>query len=208
MARVDDYKTARKMAINELSGRSFAELVRASGFEAISRDLLRIPFLDRVYRVDCPRFSFVDESGADREVPLQEQVLILHYMKSSAAVDPSERWVAYREITGASFYFSAFTKRAIDPLKNVFGRDVEALVASAGRLNGKAVEPGDAAFEFLPFPRVPLRLTVWAGDDEFPPEANIIFDETIALFLSPEDIAWLAGMLVYRLMSISASASA
>jgi hypothetical protein len=46
-------------------------------------------------------------------------------------------------------------------------------------------------------------MTVWEGDDEFEPEANIVFDRTIGGILSPEDIAWAAGMVVYRLMALS-----
>jgi hypothetical protein len=48
-----------------------------------------------------------------------------------------------------------------------------------------------------------MRLILHAGDEEFPAEATILFDRSIARILSAEDIAWLAGMLVYRLMSIS-----
>jgi hypothetical protein len=46
-------------------------------------------------------------------------------------------------------------------------------------------------------------MILWIGDDEFPPEANILFDQTIGDFLSPEDVAWLAGMVVYRLIALS-----
>jgi hypothetical protein len=31
----------------------------------------------------------------------------------------------------------------------------------------------------------------------------MVFDENIGSMLSPEDIAWLAGMLVYRLIALS-----
>jgi hypothetical protein len=44
---------------------------------------------------------------------------------------------------------------------------------------------------------------LWEGNAEFPSEANILFDETIGDILSPEDVAWLAGMLVYRLTALS-----
>jgi hypothetical protein len=111
--------------------------------------------------------------------------------------------VSYREIPGASFYFSAFVKRAIDPLKTVFGPNVTALVEAAKQLNGRPIEPGDVGFEFDVLPNVPLQLILYEGDDEFPAEANILFDQTIGVILSPEDIAWLAGMLVYRLIAIS-----
>ncbi len=46
-------------------------------------------------------------------------------------------------------------------------------------------------------------LILWEGDDEFPPEANIIFNDTIGEVLSPEDVAWMAGMLVYRLIALA-----
>jgi len=52
-------------------------------------------------------------------------------------------------------------------------------------------------------PNVPVRLILWAGDDEFPAAANILFDQNIGGILSPEDIAWLSGMLVYRLIALS-----
>jgi len=32
-----------------------------------------------------------------------------------------------------------------------------------------------------------------------------LFDETAGNYLSPEDAAWLAGMLVYRLIALSKS---
>ncbi len=141
--------------------------------------------------------------GAGREVPIQEQVLILHYLLGAAEAAPSGNWVAYRELPGAAFYFSAFVKRAVDPLKSVFGRDAAGFRRAAGRLGGVGIPAGDAGFEFAVFPRVPLRLILWEGDDEFGPEANILFDDSAGRILSPEDGAWLAGMLVYRLAALA-----
>ena len=50
---------------------------------------------------------------------------------------------------------------------------------------------------------MPVRLILHAGDEEFPAEANILFDRSIGRMLSPEDVAWMAGMLVYRLIALS-----
>jgi hypothetical protein len=44
---------------------------------------------------------------------------------------------------------------------------------------------------------------VWEGDDEFPAEANILFDAAVGDYLSPEDAAWLASLAVYRLMALA-----
>ena len=51
------------------------------------------------------------------------------------------------------------------------------------------------------FPRIGIQIILWEGDEEFPPEANILFDENIGELLSPEDIAMLSGMLTYRLVA-------
>jgi hypothetical protein len=173
-----------------------------SGFESENGNTFHIPFLNRVYRLHYPDFEFEDQSEAGKEIPIQEQILILHYMLAVSSRSLTGRWISYREIPGASFYFSVFVKRAIDPLKNVFGQNVSGLVKAASQLNGNPIEPGDAGFEFDILPKVPLQLIFYAGDEEFPAEANILFDQAIGEILSPEDIAWLAGMVAYRLIAI------
>ena len=203
MARIDDYRAARELAVQKLANQPFTEILHRSGFKASDNTGFDITFLDRVYEIGFPGFEFKDKLDESKPVSLQEQVLILHYMLPEPIPNPSGQWIAYREIPGASFYYSAFVKRAIDPLKKVFGQNLPGLKSAAKRVNAKAVKTGDAAFEFQIFPKVPLQLILWAGDDEFPPEANILFDKTIGDILSPEDAAWLAGMLVYRLISIS-----
>ena len=204
MARVDDYVNAKKLAAEALSRESARVVGQRTGFELINDDTLRVPFLDQVYRVAFPGMQFTRENPEEtRDIPLQEQVLILHYMMGDTPEFLSGKWVSYREIPGASFYYSAFVKRAVNPLKSVFGQNISGFRQVAARLNGKKVEPGDAAFEFDVFPKVPLQLIIWEGDEEFPSEANILFDAGIGACLSPEDIAWLSGMLVYRLMALS-----
>jgi hypothetical protein len=200
MARIDDYVAAKKLAVEKLASDPLETIASRSGFEADGADAFRISFLGRIFRVSHPEYDFTVEG--EGEVPIQEQVLILHYLLAPGET-VSGNWMAYREIPGASFYFSAFVKRAVDPLKKVFGGDVSILERAAEKLGGRAIDAGDAGFEFDVFPRVPIQLILWEGDEEFPPEANILFDEIVGGQLSPEDIAWLAGMLVYRLMGLA-----
>jgi len=202
MARIDDYLAAKRLAVEALSTQSVDTIARRTQFSLVKTNVLRVPFLDRVYRISFPEFSFQDEQQPDTDVSIQEQVLILHYLQVQELPMPSRNWVAYREIPGAAFYFSAFVKRAVDPLKKTFGGNAAALGEASRQLEGEAVEPGDAAFEFKLFPHVSVRLILWEGDAEFPPEASILFDDTISMIFVPEDIAWLTGMLVYRLIAI------
>ena len=203
MPRIDDYINARKLAIEELSRVQFEAILKQTGFASPSENTLRVPFLDRVYLVGYPQFEFTDQTANDKQIPLQEQVLILHYMMAREMPLPARRWISYREIPGAAFYFGAFVKRAIEPLKKVFGRNSAAFSRAALMLNATQIDNGDAAFEFRVLPAVSLQMILWSGDDEFPAEANILFDKNIGQILSPEDVAWLAGMVVYRLMGLA-----
>jgi hypothetical protein len=202
MPRIDDYYNAAKIAVEALVKEPLSAVARRGGFESGAASI-QVPFLNRIYRIHTPDYRFTDESPDSPEVPIQEQVLILHYLQSGSERKPSDNWVAYREIPGASFYFSAFVKRAVDPLKKTFGQNVQALSKAAEKLSGRPIPAGDAGFEFRVFPKIPIQLILWEGDAEFPAEANILFDESVGDMLSPEDIAWLAGMLVYRLMAFS-----
>ena len=203
MARVDDYFNAKKLAVENLSAHAIDEISACAEFEKDGNAGFKVPFLTRTYQVSYPDFNFVDAADAAAEVPIQEQVLILHYMNAMQKTPVSGRWIAYREIQGAAFYYSSFVKRAIDPLKKVFGQNTEGLPPAAEKIGGRAVDNGDVGYDFQVLPKVPLQLIIWEGDEEFSPEANILFDETAGVYLSPEDAAWLAGMLVYRLIALS-----
>jgi hypothetical protein len=203
MPRIDDYINARKLALEELTGIPFEVILKRTGFQSPSGNAYQVSFLDRIYKISYPEFEFSDQTASAKEIPIQEQVLILHYMKATEMPSPSNHWIAYREIPGAAFYFGAFIKRAVDPLKKVFGENLTGFARAAQKLCSKEIENGDAGFEFRVLPAVPLQLILWAGDAEFPAEANILFDENIGQILSPEDVAWLAGMVVYRLMALA-----
>ncbi|MBF0121366.1 MAG: DUF3786 domain-containing protein [Desulfobacterales bacterium] len=201
MPRIDDYINAKKISVETLSKELLNDISYRSGFKIIENKLI-IPFLNRVYNVNYPDFNFFDTIEPSKDIPIQEQVLILHYLIGKN-FKKTGRFIAYREIKGAAFYYSAFVKRAIDPLKKVFGRNISDFSASAELLKGSKINFGDVGFEFSIFPNVPIQIVLWAGDEEFPPEANILFDETIGELMSPEDIAWLSGMLSYRLISLT-----
>lgn len=203
MPRIDDYKKARKLAIEKLAAESFKSILKRSGLEAGKADQFRVAFLNRTYRIAFPGMKFEDEAEPGKEIPIQEQILILHYMSAAAPPPIAGRWVSYREIPGASFYYSAFVRRAVDPLKNIFGQNTEGLFKAGKLLGGRKIDTGDVGYEFKPLPNVPVRLIIWTGDEEFPAAANILFDENIGGILPVEDIAWLAGMLVYRLIALA-----
>ncbi len=140
----------------------------------------------------------------DRESPLQEQGLILHYLNKADGSGLTGDLITYREVPSGEFYYPAFVKRAEAPLISVFGLDVNRMIEVGKSIGGRAAsDMGDAALKVQAFPCVALTLVLWEGDDEFEPTGKILFDKNIQHYLSTEDIAVLSGMVVYRLMGFA-----
>lgn len=208
MARVDDYKNAFKLAAEQLSKKNPEEIsemakvaFHSAGEETEAR--FEFIFIDRIVYVTFPDVK-VGYTDSDEEVPITEQVLILHYLNEAKGIPLTGEMITYREIPSGEFYYPAFFKRAEAPMLKAFGEDPEKLHKTAPIIRGVQVEGhGDAAAMFNPLPMIPVTLVVWGGDDEFEPSGKILFDKSIQHYLSTEDIAWVSGMIVYRLMRLA-----
>lgn len=71
--------------------------------------------------------------------------------------------------------------------------------AAARAAGGDALTLGDVSFRFVALPRVDVAVLVWAGDDEEPGEARVLFDANAGHYLPAEDLAGLGGQLAHRL---------
>jgi uncharacterized protein DUF3786 len=208
MARIDDYKNAAELArksLREMNPKRLADRAGAA-FEPDREGgaILTLDFLGRGMILTWPGLDFAFKDSKD-EVPVQQQVLVLHYLKGAAGARIDGEWIAYQEIPDGKFYLDAFHRRAKDPLVGGFGHRPELLVKLAQEAyNAKPLDQGDFAVEIRALPMVPVALILWEGDEEFPPEGTILFDRGISGILSAEDIAWLAGMIIYPLMGMAA----
>jgi hypothetical protein len=64
---------------------------------------------------------------------------------------------------------------------------------------GKPLELADEGLLFRLFPRLPLAIIHWRGDEEFPPYSKILFDISASNFMPTHGLAALAEFLVHRL---------
>ncbi|MDY6972364.1 MAG: DUF3786 domain-containing protein [Thermodesulfobacteriota bacterium] len=206
MARIDDYTKAVELGKKDLEGREPNRIAVLGGaaFEVDSGNgaVVTLDFLNRKVAITWPDLDFSFE-GSDEEVPIQQQVLLLHYLNGAKGLAPQGEWIAYQEIPDGKFYLDAFLRRAKAPMVQAFGDRPELLVELAEEAyNTTPFDHGDFSVVVQALPVVPVALILWKGDDEFPSEGNILFDRTISDILSAEDIAWLAGMIVYPLVGM------
>ncbi|MDD2903309.1 MAG: DUF3786 domain-containing protein [Syntrophales bacterium] len=202
MPRVDDYKAAIALAVAELkkiNPQRLSGLSRCEYFYEDTREWLIVPFFGQGRMVSWPEVSVTPAQG-EGDISLTEQILILHYLLNATGEPLGGREIDFRNVPEGGFYWSAFVSRAKKPLLETFGQDLDLYREVAATLGGTPRDLGDASATFMAFPLVPVTHVLWHGDEEFPPEANILFDDTISQHLSTEDIAALAGSSVYRLM--------
>lgn len=207
MPRIDDFKQALKLASEQLSHKA-PELVASFSGAVISKDkegrtLLVLNALNQKVSITWPEFTFSTEK-AEAEVPIQQQVLYLHYLMgawSTSGQRPTGEWISFQEIPDGRFYMDAFQRRAKNPMVATFGEKPDLLLEGATELYGAVpFSQGDVSAVVQALPLVPIALILWKGDEEFPPEGNVLFDRSIIGILSAEDVAWLAGMVVYPMI--------
>lgn len=204
MARIDDYKTALEIVKKELSNRNPLHFCRLSDAQFIEKEggsaLIKLKFLNRIINITWPDFSFYQDS--DEEVRIKEKILILHYLNGSKIEKITGEWITYQDIPSGRFYLDAFNRRVKYPLINAFGDKPDKLPLLAKELfEADTSSIGDTSVLIQAFPKIPVTLVIWKGDDEFSSDGTILFDNSIQNILSAEDISELTSQIVYPLIA-------
>ena len=124
-------------------------------------------------------------------------ILILHYLacKLERLPELTGEWLSFKELSGIEGYYPAFRKRVIEPVIRKYGSNPEGILAVLERLPGKRINQGDVGVALEAFEGVPVAVLLWRPDEEFGPEANVLFDKSITKIFCTEDIVVLAGMV-------------
>lgn len=211
MSKEVDYAKARLMAseelvkldLNKCCANAGVDLTKISGTES----QITIPYLqqDHFIRVGNNEVSFDDK---ENKLTILDQVVILHYLIRASGAPIADRWITFREVPSGPFYYDPFVKRAVNPLVKCFGHAPQLLDFVAQKMGETGPFPGDKALKCYALPRVPVILSIWQGDDEFLPQANIFFDATVSSYLPTEDLTYVASAVVYKAIKIGMASAA
>lgn len=125
----------------------------------------------------------------------QLELVVLLYLSQVAAVAPlTQELISVADLKEAH-YFRGPHQLPVEGLVERYGQDLPGFQRAALALGGKPLDLADAAFQLWPLPRIPLSLLLWLGDEEFPPQVNVLFDRSIEAYFSASGI-WLLVNLV------------
>ena len=158
------------------------------------------------YRAGFPVFQLIDSTGKINDDPC-ENILFIHYLCEGKYLPGQGKQLAYNEMPWGDVYYRNFEGRCLKHCAFSFGRDIPAFRAFIGgntALKAEALKTGDAGYRFEFTNGLYISLILWASDDEFPPSAQILFEDNFVLAFDAEDLAAVGDVMINRLLRLLA----
>ncbi len=119
--------------------------------------------------------------------PLPVQTFLLRYLLEGKQVEWAGAWKTFREMPWGEMYIKPYTGRVLTRAAFTFGTRVAAFRAAAEKMGAAAVKHGDAGFQFDLMGGYRMQILVWEGDEEFPPNAQVLYSDNFAQGFAAED---------------------
>lgn len=106
---------------------------------------------------------------------------------------PSGNLVPFRSVKRVYPFESAYQKTILRPFEAAFSGRASELQRALTALNARPIPHGDAGGELEIIPGLRMAVTFWDADDEFPAQANMLFDSAITDFMHEENVVCVAS---------------
>ena len=199
MARTNNYALQARQAKDRFLTYDSQALIRKLSLKA-DEDYLYVPMLCQIYRIhrttgDIERFAgtvWVDANS-------YEEVMTLLDLVCDSRED--------RHLSGQWKNMSAFglqfhqnlLEGSRDPWAEAFQADQEGFRRACIALGGKPLPNGDIAYAIELFDGLPIAIQLWLGDDEFPPNLRLLWDENAAMYIRYETMYFAKALLLDRI---------
>ena len=140
-----------------------------------------VKLLNTAYTISWPEYSIAPTTV------LPVQTFLLRYLLEAKTVAWGGAWKTFREMPWGELYIKPYTGRVLTRAAFTFGTRVAAFCKGAEALGGTAVANGDAGYEFTLIGDYRMRILVWEGDDEFPPNAQVLYSDNFESGFAAED---------------------
>jgi hypothetical protein len=188
-------KAALELAWKKLTDSNIQELAEGAG-ATFHNGEISLPHFNQRIVIDITTGSM--RIGLD-DMATSDRILALHYLLGCDRCRPAGNLISFAQAPGGEMYYSAFKKRSIDRLAEMFGDTPEKLIKPGSLLGGEPLKMATVAVKLSFYPMLPVVVLIWQGDDEVAPAANLLFDESATRILATEDLAVVASSVVTRL---------
>ncbi len=145
-----------------------------------------VNLIGRTYAISHPDYAIRPLDGGPLP-PLPVQTFLLRYLLESKAAAWTGAWKTFREMPWGEMYITPYTGRVLTRAAFTFGTRIAAFRAACEKMGALKLPHGDAGYQFDLVGNFQMQILVWEGDEEFPPNAQVLYSDNFAQGFAPED---------------------
>ena len=145
-----------------------------------------VKLLGREFTIAHPVYAISAVDGGSLP-PLPAQTFLLRYLLECKDVAWRGQWKTFREMPWGEMYIKPYTGRVLTRAAFTFGTRLDAFRAAAEKMGAVPVPHGDAGYQFELVGGYKMQILAWAGDEEFPPNAQVLYSDNFAEGFAAED---------------------
>ena len=158
-----------------------ADVTQRLPFVTFDGTAFRLTLLGTEYAITWPEYSIEPKPA------LPVQTFLLRRLLEGSSKVWLGTWKTFREMPWGEMYNTPYTRRVLTPAAFTFGFKLQKFAAACEKLGGRKLSHGDEGYEFDFFGPFKMQILMWAGDDEFPPNAQVLYTENFADCFAAED---------------------
>ena len=183
----------------------FRELNPAEALERLPRlrwdgKEFTVNLLGGDYAISHPNYAIRALNGG-KVPPLPTQTFLLRYLLECRETPWSGGWKTFREMPWGEMYIQPYTGRVLTRAAFTFGTRVAAFRAACEKMGAEKVPHGDAGYRFRLVEGYEMQILVWEGDEEFPPNAQVLYSDNFAAGFATEDRVVAGDILISTIKS-------
>ena len=145
-----------------------------------------VTLLGREYAIAHPDYAIRALDGGNVP-PLPAQTFLLRYLLESRQVSWGGTWKTFREMPWGEMYIKPYTGRVLTRAAFTFGTRIQAFRTACEKMGAIPLPHGDAGYQFDFIGGYQMQILVWEGDEEFAPNAQVLYSDNFADGFAAED---------------------
>ena len=159
-----------------------------------------LTLLGREFAVSHPG-AVVRPVDGGKVPPLPTQTFLLRILLESRDVAWRGEWKTFREMPWGEMYIKPYTGRVLTRAAYTFSFKLDAFRAACEKMGAEAVNHGDAGYRFNLVGGYQMQILIWQGDEEFPPNAQVLYSDNFAEGFAAEDRVVAGDILISTIKS-------
>ena len=159
-----------------------------------------VNLLGREFAISHPDYAIRATDGGNLP-PLPTQTFLLRYLLEGKDGAWNGTWKTFREMPWGEMYITPYTGRVLTRAAFTFSFKLAAFCAACEKMGAVKLPHGDAGYQFELVDGYRIQILIWQGDEEFPPNAQVLYSDNFAEGFAAEDRVVAGDILITTIKS-------